>query len=156
MAKTRLLQAVCTVAMLAAVPAFAQNAGTPGSNGQPAPTDQQPVPGNSSMAPANNGAAGTSSQGSMDHSTHRSAMGHRHGAASQDEAVDRLNEQSYEAAQKGQAFSASGSDNGSGGMMAPSGPGSQNGTSGGSMPCNGATGSGATGTGAATGSGGKM
>jgi hypothetical protein len=103
MLKTRLLQAVCTVAMLAAVPAFAQS-NTPGSVAPPGADNK------AGMAPADNtGAGGPAADDS--HATHRSARGHRSGAmhsgksaTSQDAAVDRLNEQSYQAAQKGEAF----------------------------------------------------
>jgi hypothetical protein len=125
MVRTRLLQAVCTVAMLAAVPALAQNSdtntgmsGAPGAGTPPAPTG-----GNSNMAPADN--AGSMGEG---HAAHRSKMGHgsmhsSKGANAQDAEVDRLNEQSYQAAQRGQAFSATGSSGGSGAMMAPNGAG---------------------------------
>jgi hypothetical protein len=88
MAKARLLQAVCTVAMLAAAPAFAQT----------------------NMQPADPGSDQSTSATS--HSTHRSA-GHagatRGGRdSSQNAAVDRLNDQSFQAAQQGQPFSAPG------------------------------------------------
>jgi hypothetical protein len=108
MANARLLQAVCTVAMLAAAPAIAQ-------------TD---------TAPASTGAG---SSGTMSTHSHRSAMaGHStkmmHGKSdsSQDAAVNQLNDQSYQAAQRGQAFGTS--NMGSGGMTS----GSMNGMPGGS------------------------
>jgi hypothetical protein len=117
MLKTRLLQAVCTVAMLAAVPAFAQ----------------------SNTPPADTGSAGPTADES--HATHHSARAHRPGAmqsgkstASQDAAVDRLNEQSYQAAQKGESFTGGGSDQGSPGATNPSGSGSMNTMPGGPPP----------------------
>jgi hypothetical protein len=105
MAKARLLQAVCAVALLAAAPAFAQQSTT-----QPA---AQP-----NMAPADNTGSGNGSSDSAgSQSTHRAAMrGHPTNArtdTSQNAAVDQLNEQSFQAAQRGQAFSAS--DTGSSG-----------------------------------------
>lgn len=119
MAKTRLLQAVCTIAMLAATPAFAQRpeAGMTGPNGQPNPAASQPAQTGSMMAADNTGATGGagSSEAATPHVTHHSAMGHSAGAmhgrtdTSQDATVDRLNEQSYQAAQQGQTFSATGS-----------------------------------------------
>lgn len=134
MVKTRLLPAVCTVAMLAAVPAFAQNSST-GVKGAPNAGAQQPPSdaGNNNMAPAgsnnmapagNAGSMGNSATGAM-HSSHRSAMTrgsmHNKSATSQDAEVDRLNEQSYQAAQRGQAYSVNGASSGSGAMMAPNG-----------------------------------
>jgi hypothetical protein len=120
MAKTHLLPAVCTVAMLAAVPALAQTPQT--------------------------GMTGSASQGGADasamhngHPMHHSAMGHSTGAmhgrsdSSQDAAVDRLNEQSYQAAQQGQSF---GADAGPGPMSTPGGSSGMNGMSGRSMPSN--------------------
>jgi hypothetical protein len=147
MAKTRLLQAVCTVAMLAAVPALAQRpeSGMTGPGGAPNPAAQQPAPNASSgMTPATQDGTGSSASAES-HSTHRSAMGHptgsMHGRSdrSQDAAVDRLNDQSYQAAQQGQSFGSGGSDAGPGAMSSPSGSGSTNGMSGGSMPSQGST-----------------
>jgi hypothetical protein len=115
MAKARLLQAACAVALLAATPAFAQ------------PTTTQP-----NMAPADKM---DQTGGGMDsHSTHRSAMSghsgmHARNDSSQNAAVDQLNDQSFQAAQRGQSFS--GSDSGSSGVMSPA-SGSMNGMSGGS------------------------
>jgi hypothetical protein len=152
MAKTRLLQAVCTVAILAAAPAFAQTnmptgdtaAGGAANN----PTAHEAMP-NSTMAPAdrmgspNGSMGGMGSHAAMDnHSTHRTAMAHTPGAmhgrsdASQDAAVDQLNEQSFQAARSGQAYNGGGS----GGMTAPGGSGSMNDMHGGSMPGGGRTG----------------
>jgi hypothetical protein len=150
MLKTRLLQAVCAVAMLAAVPALAQRpeAGMTGPNGVPNPAAKQPnaASGGTSantgdMAPANGGGA-TSSTSMDSHATHRMAMtpGAMHGRTdtSQDAAVDRLNDQSYQAAQQGQAFGSNGP-----GMsaMPPGGSGSASDMSGGSMPSNAPSGS---------------
>src|ERR1700733_14350516 len=138
MGKTRLLQAVCTVAMLAAVPALAQRpeAGLTGPNGAPNPAAQQTGQGmgqgigqgigqqtaqnsDPNTAPANANDAGSSPSAAgdqsapMGHSMHHPAMRHhagatREGADSQNAAVDRLNEQSYQAAQQGQAFGSNG------------------------------------------------
>jgi hypothetical protein len=129
MAQARLLQAVCTVALLAAAPAFAQTA-TPPAGASATPRSAAP----SSMAPAEK--MGTSSDSGASADTHRSTMnGHRMGAmhgrtdTSQNAAVDQLNEQSYQAAQNGQAFSVT--DSGSSGTMAPTRSGRMNGMSGG-------------------------
>lgn len=131
MLKTRLLQAVCAVAMLAAVPAFAQ------SN-----TENQAAP------PADTGNTGApAAEGS--HATHHSTRAHRTSAmhsgktdSSQNAAVDRLNEQSYQAAQKGEAFGGGGSDQGSSGMTKPGGSGDMNTMPGGSTSGSDATGQG--------------
>lgn len=127
MLKTRLLQAVCTVAMLAAVPAFAQ----------------------SNTPPAGSGSGTGAPMAEESHSTHHSTKAHRSGtmhsaksAASQDAAVDRLNEQSYQAAQKGEAFGGGGSDQGSSGMTKPGGSGDMNTMPGGSTSGSDATGQG--------------
>jgi hypothetical protein len=147
MLKTRLLQAVCTVAMLAAVPAFAQSNTPPAGTGSTGPGGADNKAG---MMPADNtGSGGPTADDS--HATHRSARGHRgaamhtgKGAASQDSAVDQLNDQSYAAAQKGQAFTGGGggSDQGSAGMTKPGGSGDMNAMPGGSMPDSGAAGQG--------------
>ena len=113
MTKARLLQAVCTVAMLAAAPAFAQ------TNTQPATTGadnsvNSPTGTGSSMAPADRMGSSDSS-GMSTRSTHHATMGHSSGMmrsrgdSSQNAAVDQLNEQSYQAAQRGEAFNGSGS-----------------------------------------------
>jgi hypothetical protein len=162
MAKTHLLQAVCTVAMLAAVPALAQRpeSGMTGPNGAPNPAAQQPMPNSGSTAPADNaGSASTSSPGDTgsasttpSHPKHRSAMARSargHTDRSQDAAVDQLNDQSYQAAQQGQAFSAGGAPSGGPGAMPPSGAmppagasGGMNGMSGGTTPGSGTPASG--------------
>ena len=133
MAKTRLLQAACTAALLAAVPALAQT-NTPNSAAQPAPAQPAPTD-NSNMAPAHP----SHSASGEGHMTHRSAMSHSggmmHGRSdtSQNAAVDRLNEQSFQAAQQGQTFGGvGGSDSGT--MTTPSGASSP-----GSMPNGSAT-----------------
>ena len=134
MAKARLLQAVCAVALLAAAPAFAQQtttqpATTGADNSVNAPVmHDQAVPGRttqSNMAPAEQ--MDQTGGGMGGHSTrHASMSGHSgmHARAdnSQNSAVDQLNEQSYQAAQRGQAFSAS--DSGSAGTMSPGSSGS--------------------------------
>ena len=151
MLKIRLLQAACTVAMLAAVPAFAQTntpPGATGSTGAANPVEHQAMPGKNSasdsrMAPANKGGMGASAS-EEGRAMHRSMMAHpmgghtmgmKHGQtdSSQDDAVNNLNDQSYQAAQKGQAFGSGASDSGSGGMTKPGGSGRMNGMSGGSM-----------------------
>src|SRR5690348_2272622 len=95
MEKARLLQAVCTVAVLAAAPAVAQ------TDTAPASKMGSPDGSNSSSAMST-------------HSSHRSGMGSRstgmmHSKADSagDAAVDQLNDQSYQAAQRGEAFNAS-------------------------------------------------
>jgi hypothetical protein len=127
MAKARLLQAVCAVALLAAAPAFAQQttthpATTGAGNSVNAPVDQTtPGPaGRSSMVPAERMDQTDSGMGS--HSSHRSAMSghagmHARNDTSQNSAVDQLNDQSFQAAQRGQSFSAS--DTGSSATMSP-------------------------------------
>lgn len=114
MAKALLLQAACTVAMLAAAPAFAQTNKPTGGTGAAGAPSAQTTPGT---------AASAGTRGTMRH--HRSAM-HRSGgmhsakgADAQDAAVDRLNEQSYQAAHQGQTLTAPAA--GGGGTAAPSG-----------------------------------
>ena len=157
MLKIRLLQAVCTIAMLGAVPAFAQS-NTQGSTA--APAAQQAMPGNTSTSASDSktGAASSDKDGlgvsSHGHAMHRSAMTHRDRAmhassktdTSQDSTIDQLNNQSYQAAQKGQGFAGNGSsaDNGSSGMSGN--------MSGGGMSGNGSAGNGMSGSGAANGS----
>jgi hypothetical protein len=98
MAKATLGQAVCAAAMLAATPVLAQSNNPQGTS---APSGAQ-----------TSTAAHDSMSGShMTGHTHHSAMGEHHArshaaADSQDSAVDRLNDQSYQAAQKGEAFDA--------------------------------------------------
>ena len=159
MAKTRLLQAVCTIALLAAAPAFAQQTETPtgatGPNGAPNPVEQPskhaatPTASpktaasntNPGMAPANNGAnstsmvnetnkndTGKSAREEEGHSTRHAAMErpmhamHSRTDTSQDAMINRLNDQSYKAAEQGQTFSANGSD-----LSTPPGPMSHDG-----------------------------
>jgi hypothetical protein len=97
MAKMRLLQVTCTVAMLAAAPVLAQNS--------PQTGDAAPM------------AAPAGEPSNKMHHHHAGAMHSSKGDRSQDAIVDKLNEQSYQAAQQGQPFSASGS--GSGGDAGP-------------------------------------
>jgi len=105
MANTRLLQAICAAAMLAAAPAIAQTDTAPALTGA----------GNSVNAPAaDNSSTGNGSSGAMStHAHHSAMMGHTgkmmhgKGDASQDAAVNQLNDQSYQAAQRGQAFGTS-------------------------------------------------
>jgi hypothetical protein len=102
MAKTRLLGAICTVAMLAGAPAFAQTnrpTGDTGAGGAPNNPTNAPT-----TAPAPNSYPATES-----HSTHRHSAMRARNDLSQDSAVNRLNDESYQAAQKGQAFTVGGS-----------------------------------------------
>jgi hypothetical protein len=85
------------------------------------------------MAPGSRMGASNSPDAMSQQSTHRSAMsGHsgrmRHSRedTSQNAAVDRLNDESYQAAQRGEAFGAS--NMGQRDMTAPSGSGSMRGT----------------------------
>jgi hypothetical protein len=54
---------------------------------------------------------------------------HGQSATAQNGAVDQLNEESYQAAQRGQAFSAAGAGGRSGSSMTPDGSGGANGMS---------------------------
>jgi hypothetical protein len=111
MVKARLLQAVCAVALLAAAPAFAQTNAKPADTGVDN-TVNAPATHTGTMSPAMHMGADDQSSGTMHHmSTHRSAMGghetgmmHGRSDSSQDAAVDRLNDQSFQAAQSGQTY----------------------------------------------------
>ena len=143
MAKTHLLQAVLSAAMLAAVPALAQTNTETGATGAGGaannPTAMPSTTGGSSsadtmtpgMKPMRSHHAGME-----DHATHRSAMMHSgermHGRSSQSAAVDQLNDQSYQAARNGQAFNGTNATDGSS-TMPQGGSGSMNDMSGGSM-----------------------
>ena len=100
MAKARLLQAACTVAMLAASPVFAQTntpTGDTGAGGSAnTPTTNEATPANT---PPN-----TTSHSSGMTRRHNMAMKTSRSNTSQDAAVDRLNEQSLQAAQQGFFF----------------------------------------------------
>jgi hypothetical protein len=159
MAHTRLLQTVSTVAILAAAPAFAQTNMPPANmpardtaaGGAPNnPTAQQAMP-NGNMAPADRmgspdrSMGGMGSHAAMDRS-HRTAMAmHMRSDTSQSAAVDRLNEQSYQAARSGQAFNGTGA--GSGMTAVPGGPGRMMDMQRGPMPDTGRTGGGGDGGG---------
>ena len=164
MAKTRLLHAVCTAAMLAAVPAFAQSNNPPGQTGSSAtgmpqtPSGQAATPGATVPATPNNygtmSQSGASQSGSMTpthqsmdsgsgnpSTMHRSAMGthsqrmmhSRQQGASQNTAVDQLNDESLRAARQGQAFNGTtgaGMPGGSGGSMNDMSGGSNSGMGG--------------------------
>jgi hypothetical protein len=165
MAKARLLQTACAIALLAAAPAFAQQtitqpATTGADNSVNAPvTHGSMTPNNeaaqSNMAPADQMGSSSSMGSSTHHAMGRRSSGSMHARrdTSQNSAVDQLNEQSYQAAQRGQAFSAS--DSGSSGNMSSGGSsgmrgsGSMNDMSGGSMSPTGS----ASGAGGGTGSG---
>jgi hypothetical protein len=96
MARATLFQAACAAAMLAATPVFAQSNNPAGDSGAAnAPVSHDATPGSHHMT------------GHM----HHSATGDHHAKShmsesSGDAAVDRLNDQSYQAAQKGEAFDA--------------------------------------------------
>jgi hypothetical protein len=123
MAKARLLPAVCTVALLAAAPAFAQQtmtqpADTGAGNSVNAPVAHDQTPprpaAQSNMAPAERMDQPGGGMGS--HTSPRYAMSghsgmHAGNDSSQNAAIDQLNDQSYQAAQRGRSFSASGSMN---------------------------------------------
>ncbi|HEY1410496.1 MAG TPA: hypothetical protein VGF36_00065 [Rhodopila sp.] len=168
MLKIRLLQAVCTVAMLGAVPAFAQS-NMPQSNmhgSAAAPAGQQAMPDNNKDS-ANGNTASSDKDGlgvpSHGPKSHRMAMSHRDRAmhsssktdTSQDSTIDQLNNQSYQAAQQGQTFAGNGSGNMSGGastgMSKSGGSGSMANMSGSGSSPNGMSGSGSAGGGAAGG-----
>jgi hypothetical protein len=154
MATTRLLHAACTVAMLAAVPAFAQSSNTAGQTGSSAMPQTQSgqtstqgantygtMSQNNSMSPSNQD-MDTSGHSGTHRSAHSRQMMHSSRTdTSQNAAVDQLNDQSLRAARQGQAFNATGGGmqgGGSGTMNDTSGSmsgssGSMNDMSGGSM-----------------------
>ena len=138
MAKMRLLNVACTVAMLAAAPAFAQSNTETGSTGAGG-TAVNPTA-HEAMSGSSDSMSGGRSHAGMGHSMHRH-MGHNavgmHDRTSQDMSADQLNEKSYQAARTGQPFS-------SGGTMAPGGSGGMNDMSGGSMSGGSMSGGGAT------------
>jgi len=126
MAKATLFKAACAAAMLAATPVLAQNS-APGTT---APANNAPAAdtGTGGAPAAHEATPGSHMTGHM----HHSAMGEHHArsrssADAQDAAVDRLNDQSYQAAQKGEAFDAgtpaapSGGTDTSGGAAQPPG-----------------------------------
>ncbi len=165
MVRIRLLQAVCTVAILSAVPALAQNMTPPaavGPSGALNPDENSPsalkaaaARHKARMSPSAHGkmAAATSDDSQQmgapasddSHATHHSAMTHPKGMLhhrtdpSQDAAVDTLNDQSYQAAQKGEGFGGRGTDAHSSDMMKQGGSGGMNDMSGGSMTGKGST-----------------
>jgi hypothetical protein len=125
MAKASLLTAVCAAALLATTPVLAQNSTNPGDAGAGYSPSAQGMP------EASPGQTGTPSH--MGSRSHHSTTAHHRGSMrpdAQNAEVDRLNQQSYEAAQRGQNFSVGGS---SGMSTAPSGGGSMNDTGGGAM-----------------------
>jgi len=111
MAKTYLLRAACTVAMLAASPVFAQSSTQAGDTGGAAPSSTGPAGVEKPMH-------GT---GMGKHHHHAGMMHGSKSDSSQDAMVDRLNERSYQAAQQGQSFSPAMS--GSGDATMPAGAG---------------------------------
>jgi hypothetical protein len=101
MTKIHLLGAACAFALLGATPVFAQNS-TGKDTTAATPATGSSAPG--TMPADNHGAMGGS------HPAHHSAMEEHHakhasrGADAQDAAVNKLNDESYAAAQKGEAF----------------------------------------------------
>jgi len=140
MLKTRLLQAACTVALLAAAPAFAQTATPPAGMAAGSASGQDTGPAKTSMpttmAPASKDTMHPMHHSAMNHSGHMMHAGKA--GASHESTTDSLNDKSYQAAQNGQPASV-GTDKSSTGMMKSGGSGSMNDMSGGSMTGNGAT-----------------
>jgi hypothetical protein len=108
MAQPRLLQSVCAVALMAAAPAFAQTSTQPADTG---PNNSVNAPAMHSAAPPASGIApaehmGTHADSARSHAMHHMAMNHGRSRSdtSQNAAVDQLNDQSLQAAQRGQAF----------------------------------------------------
>ena len=101
MIRARLLPLMGGIALLAAAPAFAQTETKPADMGA----------GGTVNAP---GQHDSMQQGSMEshpmHHAMRHAMRSGKSDASQDSQVDQLNDQSYQAAQQGQAFTGAGND----------------------------------------------
>nr|WP_294523046.1 hypothetical protein [uncultured Rhodopila sp.] len=98
MAKATLFKAACAAAMLAATPVLAQSNNPAGDTG---------AGGSTNMPATHEATPGSHMTGHM----HHSAMSEHHAKShmsenSGDAAVDRLNDQSYQAAQKGEAFDA--------------------------------------------------
>ncbi len=95
MAKSHLLQTVCAVALLAAAPAFAQTNMPTGATG----------PGG-----APNDPTGVTAPEQPPVATHHRAMHAMHARNNLpgDAAIDRLNQQSYDAARNGQTFAPAG------------------------------------------------
>ncbi len=111
LSQANLLRVACTVAMFAAVPAFAQTNTAPAATG----ADNKPATPNSattsSAMPSDTTAKTTMKTPAP---THKMAMAPHHTMhmsktdSSQDSAVDHLNDQSYQAAEKGMTFTAPG------------------------------------------------
>ena len=131
MAKLGSLHAACAVALLAATPVLAQsNNATDGA--APAPQGAMPSTGTNKPIRATGGSSDGSTQAMMrNHPGHHAGMGMhaamhpRNQANAQNTAVDMLNDQSYQAAQKGQAFGGSPAATGTdkSGSMTGSSPG---------------------------------
>ena len=160
MAKTRLLSSVCAAVMLAAVPALAQNSTQPGdttggaSTTPPAASPASPPAAatGTDTTPADKMESGSTSHPMGSRAMRHSSMHARRGgsATAQDGAVDRLNEQSYQAARNGQSFSGGSSEmpaSGGGSMSGAGSAGSANvpGSPGGSAGSGGAAGGGGAG-----------
>ena len=108
MAKARLFQAVCVAAMLAAAPAIAQTDTQPADTGANNSVNAPEAPNAGSTGGSAPTPAGKMGTDTMPH--HHRAVGAMHAKTevSQDAAVDHLNDQSYQAAQRGEAFNGSG------------------------------------------------
>jgi hypothetical protein len=143
MAKTGLFQAVCTVAILAAAPAFAQTnmpTGDTAAGGAPNnPTAHEAMPGDT-KAPAEKMGTGMGSHAAMDHHSRGMGMSHAMRDRTGNMGSDQLNDQSYQAARSGQAFNAMSSSKSSGAMTMPGTAPSMNDMQGGSMSGKGQTG----------------
>ena len=124
MVKLGLLHTICATALLAATPVLAQSNTQTGATGvggsTVAPTTHETMPGDSASTGtkkpirATGGSSDGSTQAMMrNHPGHHGGMGMhaamhpRNQANAQNTAVDMLNDQSYQAAQKGQSFGGS-------------------------------------------------
>jgi hypothetical protein len=114
MTKATLLQAACAAALLAATPVFAQTDTKPADTGAGGAPN---VPAAHATPPA------TPAAKPMSHMHHSAMEGHhaKSGASAQDAAVDRLNDESYQAAEKGESFSGAGAAAPAAGATAPGG-----------------------------------
>ncbi len=104
--QVNLLRVACTVAMFAAVPAFAQTNTAPAATG----ADNKPAAPNAATPGDTTAQSATKTPAP----SHKMAMASHHSMhssktdSSQDSAVDRLNDQSFQAAEKGTSFTAPG------------------------------------------------
>ena len=104
----RLMVGLCGFAMLAAVPAFAQYK-TAHPNGDPQRVTDTNSPASDMTRPSNQRVGSTQGEHSTVMQEHHQAMrGRDQEDTSQNAEVDRLNEQSLQAAQQGRTFNGSG------------------------------------------------